>query len=283
MSARIAYVNGEFVPEDEARVSMFDRGFLFADAIYEATGVLNGRLVDHQLHLARLQRSAREIRMDLPGTLEEINEIQKELVRRNALREGAVFMQVTRGTAPRNFVFPKGIRPTLAMFVIPQQLLDDPTARTGIKVKSVPDLRWARRDIKTVNLLAQVLARQAAAEEDCQEAWMLDEDNRVTEAAASSAFIITQDQTIVTRERSQVTLEGCTQVSLKKLIAEHGLRLEERAFHLEEAYAAREAFITNATAFVMPVVAIDGRQIGDGRPGPLTQRLRQIYLDAAQS
>ena len=200
MSNRIAYVNGDFVPHEEARISIFDRGFLFADAIYEASGVLNGRLVDNELHLARLKRSAGEIALELPAPIDRIEAIQKELISRNELVEGVVYFQVTRGVAERNFVFPADTPPTLVMFTQAQDLVDAPSARAGIRVKSVPDLRWARRDIKTVNLLAQVLARQAAFEAGCQEAFMIDEKGMVTEGAASTALIITHDNRIYVTE-----------------------------------------------------------------------------------
>lgn len=283
MSNRIAYVNGDFVPHEEARISIFDRGFLFADAIYEASGVLNGRLVDNELHLARLKRSAGEIALELPAPIDRIEAIQKELISRNELVEGVVYFQVTRGVAERNFVFPADTPPTLVMFTQAQDLVDAPSARAGIRVKSVPDLRWARRDIKTVNLLAQVLARQAAFEAGCQEAFMIDEKGMVTEGAASTALIITHDNKIVTRGRSQETLSGCTQLSLRRLIDEHGLAFEERPFSLEEALSAKEAFITNASAFVTPVISIDETVYGGGFPGPLTRRLRELYLAAAQA
>ena len=277
----IAYVNGDFVPLSEARISPLDRGFLFADGIYEVSAVLGGRLVDNASHLARLERSVGEIGIALPVTLERLVELERELVRRNDLDEGVVYMQVTRGVADRDFTFPKGVAPTLFMFTQRKTIVASRTAETGIRVKSLPDLRWARRDIKSVGLLAQVLAKQAAQEAGCQEAWMV-EDGFVTEGGSSSAFIITAGGTLVTRPNSHAVLPGCTRRALLALAAERAIAVEERPFALEEALVAREAFITSASSFVQPVVAIDDRTIGDGTPGPATRRFRELYIAFAR-
>jgi D-alanine transaminase len=271
---QIAYVNGSFVPLQDAKISVLDRGFLFADGIYEVSAVLGGRLVDNSAHLARLQRSVGEIALPLPETLERIEEIQHELIERNTLREGVVYIQVTRGAAPRDFVFPRGVKPTLVMFTQAKNLVDAPT---GIAVLTLPDIRWARRDIKSVGLLAQVLAKQAAAEAGCQEAWMI-EDGKVTEGGSSSAFILTQDDVLVTRPNSSAILPGCTRKAVIALAQERQLRVEERAFSLDEALAAKEAFITSASSFVQPVVRIDGHNVAGGTPGPMAIRLREIYV-----
>jgi len=278
---RIAYVNGDFVPLEEARVSVLDRGFLFADGIYEVTAVIDGRLVDNASHLARLERSTAEIGLALPETPERITAIQKELIARNTLREGVVYLQVTRGVAERDFLPATGITPTLVMFTQAKSITDASAAANGIAVKSLPDIRWARRDIKSIALLAQVLAKQAAAAEGCQEAWMI-EDGFVTEGSSSTAWILTAEGHLVTRARSQVTLPGCTAQALAALAAETGIAIEERPFTLDEAFASREAFITSASSFVFPVVRIDDQPIGDGRPGPVAQRLRALYLDFAR-
>jgi D-alanine transaminase len=278
---RIAYVNGAYLPLDEARVSVLDRGFLFADGIYEVTTVVDGRLVDHDGHLARLERSLAAIGMAMPETRERITAIHRELIARNELREGVIYLQVTRGAADRDFLPAAGLTPTLVLFTQAKTVLDAPAAERGIAVKSLPDIRWARRDIKSVALLAQVLAKQAAAAEGCQEAWMV-EDGFVTEGASSTAWIVTAEGALVTRARSQVTLPGCTADVIATLLAEAGLPLELRPFTFAEALAAREAFISSASTFVLPVVTIDGQPIGDGRPGPVATRLRALYIDFAR-
>jgi D-alanine transaminase len=279
---QIAYVNGSFVPLADAKVSVLDRGFLFADGIYEVSAVLEGRLVDNDAHLARLQRSVGEIALPLPETLARIEEIQHELIARNSLVEGLVYIQVTRGAAPRDFVFPKGVKPTLVMFATVKNIVETPSAKTGIAVKTVPDIRWERRDIKSVALLAQVLAKQAAAEAGCQEAWMI-EDGKVTEGGSSSAFILTQDDVLVTRPNSSAILPGCTRKAVIALAEERQLRVEERSFSVDEALAAKEAFITSASSFVQPVVTIDGHSVASGKPGPMTMRLREIYVEFARA
>jgi D-alanine transaminase len=280
---QIVYLDGAFVPVADAKVSVFDRGFLFADGIYEVSAVLEGRLIDNDAHLARLKRSVGEIALPLPGTLERLVEIQKELIARNDLRDGLVYIQVTRGAAiPRDFVFPKQVKPTLVMFTSEKDIVNAASAKTGIAVKTVPDIRWARRDIKSVALLAQVLAKQAAAEAGCQEAWMI-EDGKVTEGGSSSAFILTQDDVLVTRENSSASLPGCTRKAVTKLAEERQLRVEERAFSVQEALAAKEAFVTSASLFVQAVVRIDGQTVANGKPGPMTDRLREIYIDFARA
>lgn len=280
---QLAYVNGSYVPHREASVPVTDRGFLFGDGIYEVTSVIDGRMVDNALHLERLQRSLAEIRIALPEPVERIRDIQLELIRANGLREGIVYIQITRGAAERDFLFPPaGVRPTLVMFTQVKNLVGAPSGTDGLKVKTFPDLRWARRDIKSVNLLAQVLAKQAAAEAGCSEAWMLDGE-MVTEGGSSTAYILTAGDIIVTRPRSTVTLAGCTRAALGKLMADRGLKLEERAFSLAEALAAKEAFATSATTLVAAVVEIDGVPVGNGRPGPVSTELRRLYVEAAKS
>ncbi|KIF66141.1 D-amino acid aminotransferase [Streptomyces sp. AcH 505] len=280
--SRIAYVNGWFGPLEEARVSVLDRGFLFADGIYEVSAVLDGRLIDNDAHLARLQRSVGEIDLPLPETLPRIKEIQKQLIAQNDLVDGLVYIQVTRGAAERDFVFPKGVKPTLVMFTMVKDIVNAAAAKTGIAVKTVPDIRWARRDIKSVALLAQVLAKQAAAEAGCQEAWMI-EDGAVTEGGSSSAFILTQDDVLVTRQNSNSILPGCTRKAVMALAEERQIRIEERPFTVAEALAAKEAFITSASSFVQPVVKLDGQTIASGTPGPIARRLREIYVEFARA
>ena len=280
---QIAYVNGSFVPLSEAKVSILDRGFLFADGIYEVAAVLDGKLIDNASHLARLERSVGEIELALPETTARIQEIQKELIARNKLESGMVYLEVTRGAETgRDFAFPKGVKPTLIMFTSTKDIINAPSAKTGIKVITVPDLRWARRDIKSVALLAQVLAKQAAAVAGAGEAWMI-EDGKVTEGGSSSCFILTQDDVIVTRQNGSEILPGCTRKAVVALAEERQLRVEERAFTIEEALAAKEAFVTSASVFVQAVVSIDGKQVADGKPGPMTNRLREIYVDFAKA
>jgi D-alanine transaminase len=280
---KIAYVNGTYVPLSEAKVSVLDRGFLFADGIYEVAAVLDGKLVDNASHLARLQRSVGEIRLELPESIARIQEIQKELVARNNVVSGLVYLEVTRGAdTGRDFAFPKGVKPTLVMFTSEKDIIGAASAKTGINVITVPDIRWTRRDIKSVALLAQVLAKQAAAEAGAGEAWMI-EDGKVTEGGSSSAFILTQDDVIVTRQNGSEILPGCTRKAVVALAEERQLRVEERAFSIEEALAAKEAFVTSASLFVQAVVAIDGKKVGSGKPGPMTDRLREIYVEFAKA
>jgi D-alanine transaminase len=280
---QIAYLNGSFVPLKDAKVSVLDRGFLFADGIYEVAAVLDGKLIDNASHLARLQRSVGEIALVLPETLERIQEIQKELIARNELVNGLVYLQVTRGShSGRDFAFPKVAKPTLVLFTSVKDIVDAPSAKSGIAVISVPDIRWARRDIKSVALLAQVLAKQAAAEAGAGEAWMI-EDGMVTEGGSSSAFILTQDDVIVTRQNGSEILPGCTRKAVVALAEERQLRVEERPFSIEEALAAKEAFVTSASLFVQAVVSIDGKPVANGKPGPMTDRLREIYVAFAKA
>ncbi|MGU3538869.1 D-amino-acid transaminase [Methylobacterium sp. A54F] len=279
---RIVYLNGAFLPFEDARVPIMDRGFLFADGIYEVSAVLDGRLVDNAAHIARLDRSLGEIGIRNPHAAAEWERLETELVARNGVVEGLVYMQVTRGVAERDFAFPPaGTAPTVVMFTQSKTIVDNPLARTGARIVTVEDLRWKRRDIKSVALLAQVLAKQAAAAAGVAESWMV-EDGFVTEGSSSTAFIVTRDGTLVTRPLSTALLPGITRAAVLRLAAEAGLRLDERLFRLEEAHEAAEAFYTSASAFVMPVVEIDGRTVGAGRPGPHATRLRELYVALAR-
>lgn len=279
----LAYVNGKFTPLGEARVSILDRGFLFADGVYEVAAVLDGGLVDNDAHLARLERSLRALELACPHPLARIVEIQHELIARNEVREGLVYIQITRGAAPRDFAFPKNAAPTIVMFAQAKNILAAPTARSGVAVKTVPDLRWARRDIKSVALLAQVLAKQQAAAAGCYEAWMVDERGLVTEGSSSSSFIVTKQDAIVTRPNSNSILPGCTRRAVMALAEREGLSIEERPFSVAEAHEAAEAFLTSASAFVLPVVAIDRNPVGAGVPGARTAALREIYVAFARA
>jgi D-alanine transaminase len=278
--SRIVFLNGSFLPAEQARIPVMDRGFLFGDGVYEGMGVLGGRLVDNEAHLARLERSLGEVRIANPYSRTEWTSHEEELVRRNELAEGFLYLQVTRGVAERDFLFPKSTEPTVLMFTQAKSIVHSPAAETGITVISVPDLRWKRRDIKSLSLLAQVLAKQAAAEAGAQEAWLV-EDGYVTEGGSSSAFIITKAGSIIVRPLSHAILPGITRQSTLALAREAGLTIEERLFTLEEAHDAAEAFLTSASNFVLPIVSIDGRPVGNGKPGPLTRRLRELYLGMA--
>ena len=280
---RIAYVNGDYCPIEEARVSILDRGFLFADGIYEVTAVIDGKLVDYPAHIARLQRSLREIKLACPLSESALQDVHLELMRRNGLNEGGIYLQITRGAADRDFKFPKDVPATIVLFTQARNMVNSPDAETGIAVKTVPDIRWARRDIKSVALLAQVLAKQAAAEAGCGEAWMIEEGGYVTEGGSSSAFILTKAGSIIARPLSNDILPGITRIAMLKLAEEMQLRIEERRFTLKEALDAAEAFNTAAGALIMPVVKIDEHVIGEGQPGPVARRLRELYIEHARA
>jgi D-alanine transaminase len=280
--SRIVFLNGSFLPIEEAKVPFMDRGFMFGDGVYEGIGMLDGRLIDNDAHLERLERSLAEIRIPNPYTRAEWTSFQEELARRNGMTEGFIYFQVTRGVAERDFFFPDDAKPTVAMFTQAKAIARAPAAQTGIAVVTVPDLRWQRRDIKSINLLAQVLAKQAAKEAGAQEAWLV-EDGFVTEGGSSSAFIVTKEGSIVVRPLSNAILPGITRKSLLQLSKEDGITLEERRFTVEEAYDAAEAFLTSASNFVLPIVSIDGRPVADGKPGPITKRLRELYLAMASA
>ncbi|MFO1102002.1 MAG: D-amino-acid transaminase [Methylocystis sp.] len=280
----IAYVNGAYLPLAEARVSILDRGFLFADGVYEVAAIIEGRLVDNDSHLSRLENSLRELRIANAPAIQTIADIETELVARNEVNEGLVYLQITRGAAgDRDFGFPRGTAPTIVAFAQKKNIIASPAAQTGVKILTVPDLRWARRDIKTIALLAQVLAKQAALDAGCQEAWMVDRHGLVTEGSSSTAFILTKADVIVTRPNSPAILPGCTRKAVQTLAAREKLTIEERCFSVTEAYEAKEAFLTSASNLVLPVVEIDGRPIGSGAPGDKTRLLRTLYLEWAMN
>ncbi|OED35544.1 D-amino acid aminotransferase [Chromatiales bacterium (ex Bugula neritina AB1)] len=278
--SRTVYVNGEFVAEENAQISVFDRGFLFADAVYEVSSVIEGKLLDNDRHLARLRRSLGELNIPSPASDETITGVQKELIKRNELVEGAVYMQVTRGAADRDFAFPANAVPGMVLFTQAKQLRDSPQARDGIAVVTMPDIRWKRRDIKTVGLLAQSMAKQAALDAGATDAWMV-EDGFVTEGSSNNAFIVDKNGCIITRQLGNDILHGITRASVLKLTQQHNIALEERAFTVAEALDAQEAFLTSASTFVWPVISIDGHPIGDGKPGAVAGRLRELYIETA--
>ncbi len=278
--SRIVYVNGEYLAEEEAKISVFDRGFLFADGIYEVSSVLQGKLIDNKGHLRRLHRSLSELSIDIPASDDEIEAIQVRLIKENNIDEGLVYYQVTRGAADRDFAYPKGVKPSLVMFTQKKSVVDSPLAKTGISVISVDDIRWQRRDIKTVGLLAACMAKMAAKAAGADDAWMV-ENGLVTEGSSNNAYIISQDGTLITRNLGNEILAGITRQAVLQLAVETGINVEERAFSIDEALAAKEAFITSATTFVMPVVSIDGNTVADGKPGELSIRLRELYIQSA--
>jgi D-alanine transaminase len=281
-SSRTVYVNGEYLPEEDAKISVFDRGFLMADAVYEVTSVLDGRLADYPGHVTRLHRSLNELKMASPVTDDELLAIHRELVKRNHLTEGLVYLQITRGAADRDFVWPKDVKPSMVLFTQAKAFEDAEGPKRGIRVVSVPDLRWGRRDIKTVQLLYPSFAKMEAKARGADDAWLV-MDGYVTEGTSNNAYIVTKDGTIVTRSLSNDILHGITRASVLKLAAEAQMKIDERPFTIAEAQNAAEAFITAASTFVCPVVEIDGKQIGEGKPGPVAKRLREIYLANARA
>ena len=278
--ARIVYVNGEYVDEADAKISVFDRGFLFADGVYEVSSVLNGKLIDNNGHMVRLQRSLNELSLAAPATNDEIEAAQNALIEKNNLNEGLVYLQVTRGVADRAFHFPENTATSLVMFTQELNVIDSPAAKKGLSIITVPDIRWGRRDIKTVQLLAPSMAKMAAKAAGADDAWM-EEDGYITEGSSNNAYIITQDGTIVTRHLGNEILAGITRKAIVRLAAENNMKVEERLFTADEAKNAAEAFISSATTFVTPVVSLDGEKIGDGTPGPVTQKLREFYIEEA--
>lgn len=274
--SRIVYVNGRYVPYAHAAVHVEDRGFQLADAIYEVFEVRGGHLVDEARHMARLTRSLGELKIAQPMSAAALGHVIRQVIRRNRVRNGLVYLQVTRGAAPREFTFPSDdVPPTvvcLARSISPAKF--DAVALGGIAVKSMPDIRWGRCDIKTVMLLPACLAKEAARLDGAREAWFVDADGFVTEGGSSNAWIVDQAGAVITRQLGADILPGVTRATLIDALAEESMSLIERPFRLTEAYTASEAFITSATQTVMPVVRIDGRPVGDGRPGPVAQRLR---------
>src|SRR5262245_61155936 len=264
--SRIVYVNGSYVPEEEAKVSVFDRAFLFGDGVYEVTAVLGGRLVDFEPHLARLDRSLDEIALAAPLSHPALLALHLELVRRNQLNEGIVYLEITRGSAERDFAYPDRTSPNVVAFTQSRPLIANPYAETGVKVVTIPDIRWKRRDIKSTAMLGQAMGKQEAKLKGAYEAWMV-EDGHVTEGTSSSAFILDANGVVRTQPLGCHILPGVTRRAVLRLAATEGIRLEERAFSVAEALAAREAFMSAASAFVLPVVELDGKPIGNGRPG----------------
>lgn len=276
----IAYVNGRFLAADQATVSIFDRGFLFADGVYEVSTVIRGKLIDNAAHLRRLRRSLNELAMPSPVSNDEIETIQHELISRNSLDEGVVYLQVTRGAADRDFRYPEDPKPTLVMFTQQRPILENQAAREGIRIVTMPDLRWRRCDIKTVGLLAASMAKQAAADAGADDAWLV-EDNLVTEGSSNNAFIVDPQGNLRTRHLSNDILAGITREAILALSREQRIPIIEQPFSVAQAQAATEAFVTSASTLVHPVVQLDGVVIGSGKPGPVARRLRELYVEFA--
>ena len=278
--SRTVYVNGEYLAEEAAKISIFDRGFLMADGVYEVTSILGGKMIDFAGHMKRLARSLDELDMAPPETDEEIESIHRKLIEANDLVEGLVYLQVTRGAADRSFLFPEGVKSSLVMFTQTMNLTEAPAAKTGIKIISMPDIRWGRRDIKTIQLLAPSLGKMAAKAAGVDDAWLV-EDGFVTEGTSNNAYIVKGGK-IITRDLSYGILSGITRAAVLRFAREAQMDVVERPFTIEEAMEADEAFVTSATTFVSPVVEIDGETLGDGTPGPIARRLREIYMDESR-
>jgi len=276
---RIVFVNGQYVPEDQAMVSVFDRGFLFADGVYEVSSVIAGKLVDNTRHLLRLQRSLSELDMSCPMSDEELTRMQQQLIERNQLTEGMVYLQVTRGPADRDFAYPAEVNPSVVAFTQQRAIIANPTATQGLAVVTLPDIRWQRCDIKSVGLLAASMSKQQALQQGADDAWMLDRDGFITEGTSNNCYIVDQSGHIVTRHLSADILHGITRRAILQVAGELDMPVEERAFSPAEAYQAREAFISSATTFCLPVVSIDGNKVGDGQPGHVYQKIRSAYIE----
>lgn len=279
---RTVYLNGNYLPEAEARISIFDRAVLFGDAIYEVAGVIDSKLIDFDSHIERYRRSLGELQIPVPLDRDEILSAFRKLVELNQITEGLVYMQVTRGEADRDFVWQGELKPTVFMFTQHKLSTENDAANTGVRLKSVDDIRWSRRDIKSVNLLGQVLAKKAASDAGAYEALMIDTDGYITECGAAS-FFIARDDLLLTRPLGNEILPGVTRKAVVALCNTHGIRLIETRFLLEDALKSDEAFISGASIYVMPVVAIDDQVIGGGTPGPLSKKLREIYLEYARA
>ena len=279
--SRTVYVNGEFVAEEDAKISVFDRGFLMADAVYEVTTVVEGKLIDYPAHMVRLKRSLTELAMDAPAQMDQLVDIHKELISRNSLTNGLIYLQVSRGVADRDFAYPPEGTPTsLVMFTQAKDPMENKLVENGARVITVPDERWGRRDIKTVQLLYPSMAKMRAKDAGFDDAWF-EEDGMINEGTSNNTWIVTKDGKLVTRHLSNSILHGITRKATLRCAELLQMEVEERPFTKEEAQDAAEAFFTSASVFVCPVVEVDGVAIGEGKPGPVVAKLREIYLEEA--
>ncbi len=276
--SRIAYVNGRYLPHREAAVHIEDRGYQFADGVYEVAYVHGGVVIDEEPHLIRLERSLRELRISMPMTRAAMKLVMHEVLRRNGIVNGTIYTQITRGVARRDHPFPAAsVRPAVVFTAKRFKQPDPKVMAKGVAAITTPDIRWGRCDIKTVSLLPNVLAKQAAREAGAYEAWMVDRDGNITEGSSTNAWIVTKEGELVTRQLDNGILGGITRATLKRLAEESQIKLVERKFSLAEAREARECFITSTTSFVTPIVTLDGQSVGDGKPGPIAHRLRELY------
>jgi D-alanine transaminase len=276
--SRIAYVAGQYLPHRQAAVHIEDRGYQFADGIYEVISVVGGRLVDEELHLTRLHRSLGELKIPALMSDAALKIVMREVIRRNAVDRGIIYLQITRGQAPRDHAFPKNAKPVLVATARRAKPPDPKHSRDGIAVITIPDIRWQRCDIKSVSLLPNVLGKQQARDAGAYEAWQVDREGRVTEGTSTNAWIVTGDGAVLTRAADSAILNGVTRLALLDIMRREGYRLEERPFTVAEAKTAREAFLTSTTADVLPVVRIDGDPVADGKPGRLSKKLLEAYL-----
>lgn len=276
--SRIAYVAGQYLPHRQAAVHIEDRGYQFADGVYEVLAVVGGHLVDEELHLTRLHRSLGELRIPAPMSNSALKVVMREVVRRNGVDRGIIYLQITRGQAPREHAFPKAAKPVFVATSRRTKPPDPKLGRDGIAVITIPDIRWQRCDIKSVSLLPNVLGKQAAREAGAYEAWQVDRNEQVTEGTSTNAWIVTADGAVVTRAADSAILSGVTRLAVLDIMRREGYRLDERPFTVAEAKAAREAFLTSTTADLLPIVRIDGKPVGDGKPGQLSVKLREAYL-----
>lgn len=273
--SRIVFLNGQFIPIENANVNIMDRGFLFADGIYEVSAVINGNLIDNEGHINRLFSSLEKIDIKLNYNLAQVLEFQKTLIEKNDLKEGVIYIQVTRGVEERDFNYKDSTTPTFLMFTQVKSILNNP-ARVGVKAITVPEIRWQRRDIKSIALLAQVMAKNEARKKGAFEAWMV-EDATITEGSSSNAYIV-KDNVLITKDLSNKILHGITRKAVLSLAKNHNIRIEERAFTLEEAYSADECFMTSASTLVIGIVELDGKKIANGEVGQITKKLYDEYL-----
>ncbi|WP_137134284.1 D-amino-acid transaminase [Rhizobium sp. FKY42] len=275
--SRIVFVNGEWKPEAEATISIFDRGLLFADAIYEVTAVINRKLIDYPGHTARLKRSLEALGIPSPVSDSELLDLHRQIIERNDLESGLIYLQISRGAADRDFLFGDGMQPSIIMFTQKKNVLENPKWETGLSVVTVPEGRWANRQIKTVQLLYSSMMKTEAAKAGADDVFLV-EDGLITEASSSNVHIVTREGVLATRNLSNALLHGITRASVLSLAQGSDLKVEERAFSVDEVLSAAEVFITSASAFVMPVVRVDGRSIGHGKPGPVSRKLLQTYI-----